>query len=459
MLRKVLSKQELGSRKPIAWGDRLIAHVREKLSQVTDHRRGVAKIALVDVVMSGFALFSLKDPSLLAFEARRRESESRANLRRVYGIERLPSDTQMREVLDGVAPGLIRPLLKEVVGQVQGQDGLRGHAVLGGYQAVALDGVEHFRSQKVHCTHCTVSHHGVEQVEQYSHRLLVATLVAPGQRTVLPLEAEAVLRSDGTQKNDCEQNAALRLLPRLRQSYPQMRLLLTGDALLATAPLIRQVEEQQMAYILKVKPGSHSHLCEQATRAPQRAGIEVAPDGGAVVPSLTRYSYTLDCALNGANPDCRVNFLDEWRWNQVEQRWQCVGSWATNLPLSDEALAEIVQVARAHWKIENETFNTLKNQGYHFGHNFGHGQQHLATTLALLMLLAFAVDQAQQLLCAYFQAALTQLKENKSQLWERLRHLFYTLPMDSLSHLWRAIAFGFTVQSVQIGDFPSPDSS
>ena len=44
---------------------------------------------------------------------------------------------------------------------------------------------------------------------------------------------------------------------------------------------------------------------------------------------------------------------------------------------------------RARWKIENETFNTLKNQGYHFEHNYGHGYQHLSVVLAMLMLLAF----------------------------------------------------------------------
>ena len=51
--------------------------------------------------------------------------------------------------------------------------------------------------------------------------------------------------------------------------------------------------------------------------------------------------------------------------------------------------------ARARWKIEIETFNTLKNQGYHFGHNFGLGRQHLSAVFVLLMMLAFLMDQIQ----------------------------------------------------------------
>jgi hypothetical protein len=70
-------------------------------------------------------------------------------------------------------------------------------------------------------------------------------------------------------------------------------------------------------------------------------------------------------------------------------------------------LMTLMRGARARWKIENETFNTLKNQGYHFEHNFGHGNQHLATVLMHLMMLAFLIDQIQQRCCRLFQAAWT----------------------------------------------------
>ncbi len=59
---------------------------------------------------------------------------------------------------------------------------------------------------------------------------------------------------------------------------------------------------------------------------------------------------------------------------------------------------------RARWRIENKTFNTLKNQGYHFEHNYGHGDQNLATVLVLLMFLAFTVDQIRQQCCRFFRA-------------------------------------------------------
>ena len=99
---------------------------------------------------------------------------------------------------------------------------------------------------------------------------------------------------------------------------------------------------------------------------------------------------------------------------------------------------------RARWKVENETFNTLKNQGYHFEHNYGHGKKHLSVVFAALMMLAFLIDQVQQLGCALFQAVLDK-KGSRKRLWEHMRALFKTLEFNSMAQLFKAILYGYTV--------------
>jgi len=94
--------------------------------------------------------------------------------------------------------------------------------------------------------------------------------------------------------------------------------------------------------------------------------------------------------------------------------------------------------------VENETFNTLKNQGYHFEHNFGHGQQNLSVVFAVLMMLAFLVDQIQQLGDALFQAALSKTKR-RGRLWEKVRALVMTLDFQSMAEVLQAIVYGYTV--------------
>jgi len=107
---------------------------------------------------------------------------------------------------------------------------------------------------------------------------------------------------------------------------------------------------------------------------------------------------------NTSHAEVRGNFIEYWEIGPDKVQ-PC--SWGT-----------------ARRKLENETFNTLQNQGYHFEHNYGHDEQHLAGMCAMLMMLAFLVDQAQQLCCALFQAVWATLG-SKRLLWERLRALFY----------------------------------
>ena len=54
---------------------------------------------------------------------------------------------------------------------------------------------------------------------------------------------------------------------------------------------------------------------------------------------------------------------------------------------------KVMRAGRTRWRIDNETFNTLKTYGYHFEHSFGHGSRNLASVFGNLMLLAFIIGQ------------------------------------------------------------------
>jgi hypothetical protein len=114
----------------------------------------------------------------------------------------------------------------------------------------------------------------------------------------------------------------------------------------------------------------------------------------------------------------------------------------TDLTLRANNVRLVARGGRARWRIENETFNTLKNQGYHFEHNYGHGEQHLAVVFALLMLLAFLIDPVQQKCNPLFQKAWAK-KETKCALWEAVRSLFAAFAVASMAEIYQGIAFGF----------------
>ena len=410
--------------------DGLFKTVKKGFKQVKDHRSDEAKIPLDDALMSAFALFSLKDPSLLAFDERR---ETQKNLKRVYGINRIPSDTQMRTILDEVDPEEIRPSFKRIVQQLQRGKELEKMRYMGPYYLLSLDGTGYFTSEKVHCVNCLEKHYKRSGKTVYSHQLLGGAIVHPERREVIPVAPEPIIKQDGVKKNDCERNAAKRFLVKLRQDYPRLPFIIIEDALSSNAPHIQELKRHNLRFILGAKSGDHVYLFEHVRQADERGEsthFEVK-EGGVI----HRFRFMNDVPLNESNADVRVNFLEYW---EVKSGKTQHFSWVTDFTITRENAFDLMRGGRARWKIENETFNTLKNQGYHFEHNFGHGKKHLSAVFASLMMLAFAVDQAQQLACQLFQAAWAKAG-SKRALWEKLRSLFNELPMDSMSMIWRWI--------------------
>jgi hypothetical protein len=158
---------------------------------------------------------------------------------------------------------------------------------------------------------------------------------------------------------------------------------------------------------------------------------------------IRRYRWVNHIPLNDANDDLKVNFLEYWELSltgKVQQHF----SWVTDFTLDSNNVEKIMRGGRARWKIENETFNTLKNKGYQFEHNFGHGYKSLSTVMALLMFLAFLIDQVQEAACQSFQRALKKMKR-KCRLWDKLRNLFHACFLSSWQDVYDAIAYGHVI--------------
>lgn len=413
--------------------DALFGLVRNGLAHIPDYRLSETDIALVDALMAAFAMFSLKAPSLLAFDKERVEG----NLHTIYGIERVPCDTHMREILDPVSPKWLRPVFKSVFRQLQRGKALEAMTFLDGHYLLALDGTEYFSSKTIHCASCLHRAHRNGSVT-YAHQLLGAAIIHPDQRAVIPLMPEPIVNSDGMAKNDCERNAAKRFVAKLRQDHPHLKFIVTEDSLSANAPHIETLHAYGLHYILGVKEGDHAYLFQQVQAAEHAGQVTSYERHDRAVGLVHRFRFVNDLPLNASHPDLRINFIEYWEMGQDKVQHF---SWVTDIRVSKRNVYQLMRGGRARWKIENETFNTLKNQGYHFEHNYGHGTQHLSVVFAVLMMLAFLVDQAQQLCCALFQAVWTKLG-SKRLLWERMRALFYTYALASMQQLFEALFYG-----------------
>ena len=418
--------------------DALFRLVHTGFDHIPDYRPADVDIALPDVLMSAFAMFSLKAPSLLAFDKERAEG----NLPTIYGIQRVPCDTYMREILDLVSPKWLRPVFTSVFRQLRRGKALEPMVFLDGHYLVALDGTEYFSSKTIHCASCLHRVHRNGSIT-YFHQMLGAAIIHPDMRAVIPLMPEPIVKHDGTAKNDCERKAAKRFIAKLRQDHPPLKFIVTEDSLSSNAPHIETLHAHGLHSILGVKEGDHAYLFQQVQAAEHAGRVTLYERHDRAAGVVHRFRFVNDVPLNAANTGVRVNFIEYWEIGQDKVQHF---SWVTDLRVNKRNVFHLMRGGRARWKIENETFNTLKNQGYHFEHNYGHGEQHLSVVFAILMMMAFLVDQAQQLCCALCQAVWAKLG-SKRMLWERMRALFYDYAFASMRQLFEALLYGFTKSS------------
>jgi hypothetical protein len=269
--------------------------------------------------------------------------------------------------------------------------------------------------------------------------MLGAAIIPPDFRAVMPLMPEPIVQQDGTGKNECERHAAKRFITTLRQDHPHLTFIITEDALSANAPPIETLHDYGCHYILGVKAGDHAYLFQQGQAAEEAGRVTYYERHDRAAGLVHRCRFVNDMPLNGSRTDVRVNGIEYWEMSQ-DQVQHC--SWVTDLRVSKCTVYTLMRGGRARWQIENEPFNTLKHQGYNCEHNDGHGEQHLSVVFAMLMMLAFLVEQTQQLCCALLRAVWAQLG-SKRRLWERMRALFYAYRLDAMRELLEALYVGF----------------
>src|SRR6266849_7900071 len=211
--------------------DALFHLVRSGFATIPDPRGEDEDISFTDALMSAFAMFSLKAPSLLAFDKERAEG----NVQTIYGIERVPCDTHMRERLDPASPESLRPVFNSVFRQLQRGKALEPLVFFDDCYLLALDGTGYFSSKTIHCASCLHKVHRNGSMTYY-HQLLGAAIIHPDVREVMPLMPEAIVKQDGAEKNDGERHAAKRFIAKLRQDHPHLTFIITEDSLRSNAP-------------------------------------------------------------------------------------------------------------------------------------------------------------------------------------------------------------------------------
>jgi len=389
---------------------RLLGFLETAIAGFPDLREGKNRqYGIGDLARAAFAVFFCQSPSFLAQQKLMQQAQGRNNGRTLFGIEKLPSDNHIRNHLDPVDPRLLRPVFHDTARYLYEGKELDRFRSLGGTLLVALDGTGYFRSESIHCPQCSLTQpKGKPTV--YSHTVVMAAIVAPDIGHVIPLEPEFVVSQDGADKQDCEQRAATRWVQQVAPQYSGWDLTIVADDLYASQPMIQQVLDAEMQYLVTAKEKSHPYLYEEIQSLEKLGELHTA--------SHTRwtgkqrltdnYRWVNGVRLRNSDDSLNVNWVELTISDQDgKQRFHTAV--ITSHLISQENVQLLLRAARSRWKIENEDINTLKTKGYHLEHNFGHGKMFLAQTLLSMNLLAFlfhTVLELQDARCALIRRTL-----------------------------------------------------
>ena len=426
----------------------IIARFRSRWDNAPDVRKPNhnTRYRIVDAILSAFSVFFMQSSSFLAHQRILQSKKGRNNATSLFHIERIPSDPQIRNLLDPLSVQYFHADFWAILDELDAQRQLlRFRSDLGSY-LIALDGVTHFSSEKISCHEC-LKRQDKQGTEHFYHNAITPVVVKPGQKQVLPLPPEFIVPQDGHEKQDCERAAAKRWLAQHHEHFADQTLTYLGDDLYANQPLCQLITEiYHQSFIFVCKPDSHTGLYEWLAFLDKNNAVATLSTRrwNGKHGEIWRYRFVNQIPLRNGNDALNVNWCELVISRETTGEILYQNAFITNHAITAENVATVVEAGRTRWKIENENNNTLKTKGYHLEHNFGHGKQHLSNVLVTLNLLAFLVHTIQEITEPAYQTLRQALGARKT-FFNDLRALTRYIVFDDWEALFQFMADGLEI--------------
>jgi hypothetical protein len=272
--------------------------------------------------------------------------------------------------------------------------------------------------------------------------VIVPILVAPTSPHVFCLEPEFIVPQDGSEKQDCEQNAFKRWVERHAHRLPDQGVTLLADDLYSKQPTCELCLEHKLNFIFVCHPESHPTLYEEIELLERIEGVnqlEVRYFNDRFW-ELRRYRYVNQIPIRSGTDALLVNWCEITILREKSGERLYFNQFMTNHPLDDETVVPVIDSGRARWKTENKRHNIRKNYGYHLAHNFGHGKHFLSAILLSLNLLAFLLHTILGLTDTVYQQVRAELGP-RTTFFQDVQTLTRYMIFDSWTHL---LTFMFT---------------
>jgi hypothetical protein len=413
----------------------LRAILNDAFQQLPDPRSGQnTRYRMCDVALAAFSVFFLQCPSFLAYQRDMQRCKGCNNAESLFGIAQIPSDEQIRNLLDPLAPGHLRAPFWALLERLM-EDGpvARAFDVDDGWLC-SLDGTQYFSSTTLLCPRCTVTQR--DETLRYAHTALIPVLVNPDRKEVLALEPEFVVPQDGREKQDCERHAANRWIERNAERFAGRQVTILTDDLHCNQPFCERLLAHDLHFISTCKPESHPTLYEEVTLLDKLGAVTTCEDRVWTGKEYQHWTYRFVERVPLREPPraLHVNWCELTISEEDSEKVLYRNAFATDHPLSEQSVRSTVAAGRSRWKVENEGYNVLKNHGYYLEHNYGHGEQYLSAVIVMLILLAFLCHTGLQLCDQAYQRLRAELGPRRTFFGD-LRTLTRYIFFESWDHM------------------------
>lgn len=367
--------------------NQLIGFLRSSIQNFPDKRTGQnLTYSMENIGLGAFSVFFTQSPSFLYHQEWLKKNGGISNAETIFGMEKIPTDNHIRDILDEVSPELVFPVFEKAHKALERTNYLDSFCGINQNILIALDGTWCFSSDKIYCEKCSTIEHKDGKTTYY-HSAITPVIVAPEQKKAISLPPEFITPQDGHKKQDCEINAAKRWVDKNKEKYSSIKCTLLGDDLYSRQPFCKDVLDANFHFIFVCKPESHKYLYELLEEGKDIHTLTFRRWNGRFWETFT-YRYAKEVPLRDTEDALMVNWCELTISNE-EGKVLYKNSFITDHKIHEKNVVSIVSSGRARWKIENENNNTLKTKGYHLDHNFGHGKKHLSSLLVSLNILAF----------------------------------------------------------------------
>ena len=429
--------------KPSKIFDQLVNEIKKSFEKLADHRTGEnIRYKIKDAAVSAFGIFFTQSSSFLAYQRLMEKAKGRSNVQSLFGAERIPSDAQIRNLLDPQEPELLYGVFEKGHELLRDSGQMEMFRSYDGQYLISCDGTGTISSEKINCPSC--SRQELANGETlYTHYAILPVIVKAGESRVLVLEPEFISPQDGHEKQDCERAAIKRWVKRNATNFADHKYTLLGDDLYACQPICELFLESGFNFILVCKPDSHVALYEQVDFLSKLGTVEqlTLRHWNGRFREIHHYRWVNGVPLRRGEDALQVNWCEITITREDTGKRLYHNTFITNHELSRSNVVPIVRDGRARWKSENETNNVLKTKGYHLEHNFGHGEQFLANFMITLNLLAFLFHTILDLLDEQYHALRRELVA-RQDFFNDLRALLRYMVFENWHHLMRFMLIG-----------------